>query len=254
MKSYLSNSPLDILKDKDIEKLRLLEECSDLDFVKAVGILELDPKRDFRFVDLTNVDLSGVRTDDFDFAGAITGESTETLFPSMIDWERSIGSRKRLADAAHRDLDRDPSSDSFIDSERRYLEGLRSKVMEGDALAMFELGMEVLRGTAYKPNPREAVSLFERAAKQDLRGGLNTLADCYFMGIGAEVDIEKANELYARAAELGSSYAMMCLSYSLAFGLGMPHRKLREAEDWYRRAKDLQQSQRDIPEFSGQQP
>ncbi|MEL6467943.1 MAG: helix-turn-helix domain-containing protein [Pseudomonadota bacterium] len=52
----------------------------DLDFAKAVEILELDPARDFRNSDLTGIDLSGCTPEEYDFTGAVIDGEMEDFF------------------------------------------------------------------------------------------------------------------------------------------------------------------------------
>ena len=50
--------------------------------------------------------------------------------------------------------------------------------------------------------------------------GLSELGDCYYHGVGTNVDRQKAFELYQKAANLGNSSGMNNLGYCYQNGIG----------------------------------
>lgn len=62
--------PLQNLSHSDLKKLRDLIDEPNLSFYRAVEILGLDPKRDFRGSDLSGIRFDGMDTSEFDLTGA----------------------------------------------------------------------------------------------------------------------------------------------------------------------------------------
>lgn len=74
MKTPKFANPLDALTSADFNKLHELEACSDLDFLKAVEILGLNPESDFKNSNLSGISFQDMDLLDFDFTGAeLTG-------------------------------------------------------------------------------------------------------------------------------------------------------------------------------------
>lgn len=71
MKRIQVSNPIGDLSHVDFSKLLALEECTNLTFLKAVEILELNAARDFRYTDLSGVDFGDADLSDFDLTGAI---------------------------------------------------------------------------------------------------------------------------------------------------------------------------------------
>ncbi|WP_299867673.1 pentapeptide repeat-containing protein [uncultured Roseobacter sp.] len=63
-------NPFDCLSDEDRERIEALEQCENLDFIKAVDILCLEPSNDFKYADFSGMNFEGKELSHFDFSGA----------------------------------------------------------------------------------------------------------------------------------------------------------------------------------------
>jgi len=72
MKRPKFTNPLDALSEECFRKLKRLEECPNLDFLRAVKILGLDPGEDFRHANLSGISFDGMDLREFDLTGADT--------------------------------------------------------------------------------------------------------------------------------------------------------------------------------------
>ena len=68
-------------------------------------------------------------------------------------------------------------------------------------MAQYNLGVCYYNGTVVKQNVQKAVELFQKAADQGHAGAQYNLAVYYHNGTGVEQNISKAVELYQKAAD-----------------------------------------------------
>uniref|UniRef100_A0A7S0GNJ1 Uncharacterized protein n=1 Tax=Proboscia inermis TaxID=420281 RepID=A0A7S0GNJ1_9STRA len=99
-------------------------------------------------------------------------------------------------------------TDPFDDAQEAesILRSLRLAAAQGDARSQLQLGTHYYlgEGGVGDVNPIEAVRWFERAADQGLAHAQFNLGFCYSVGMGVtEVDVERATELFLKAAEQG---------------------------------------------------
>lgn len=92
MKRFPLGNPLTLLGPKSLRKLKLLEECSDLNFIKASEILGLDPEVDFRFSDLSGINFDLQDLNEFDFTGCVINNCSweGTVPPQGIERKSDI--------------------------------------------------------------------------------------------------------------------------------------------------------------------
>ncbi len=67
------------------------------------------------------------------------------------------------------------------------------------------------RGEGIEKDWDEAFKWYEKAASHDIPLAVRQLARMYFSGEGCETNLEKALELYNKAADLGDAGAMLSL-------------------------------------------
>ena len=84
---------------------------------------------------------------------------------------------------------------------------------QGDVGAQTEVGQAYMRGIGVDPNPAEAFSWLSKTAAANHPKGVGLLGRCYEDGKGTTADLNKALELYLKAAELGNLEAMGNLSF-----------------------------------------
>jgi TPR repeat protein len=108
----------------------------------------------------------------------------------------------------------------------------------GDADAMSNLGMNYDEGLGVAKDQAKAVALYQKSAEQDNAGAINNLGWAYERGIGGlPKDINKANELYLKSADLGEESAMFNYGESLLNGDGVA-KNTTEALVWINKALD----------------
>lgn len=87
-------------------------------------------------------------------------------------------------------------------------------------------------------NVNQAIYWLEKAVKQNQSEAATELAVLYDEGKLVRRDIQKANELYRKAAELGDSYGAYCYAYAYEVGDGVDIDK-DTAFKWMKKAAEL---------------
>lgn len=82
-----------------------------------------------------------------------------------------------------------------------------------DPIAFYNLGQCYFHGIGTEVDTRKAKEHFERAAFKNYRNGYQMLAFCYYSGKGVEVDKSKAKDIYMIAAEKGCRYSKKILNH-----------------------------------------
>lgn len=88
---------------------------------------------------------------------------------------------------------------------------------EGDAQALYELGLELYQGESRRQS-RKAVECFRRAADAGLAEALAMLGECYASGVGVERCAARAVQCWKQAAGRGCVLAMGFLADYYAEG------------------------------------
>jgi TPR repeat protein len=112
---------------------------------------------------------------------------------------------------------------------------LKAKAEAGDAAAQTSLGWAYQKGNSTKPDMKEAVKWFQKAADQNYPDGLAALGEMMQAGQGISVDPTNAARLYRLAAEKGSVSGQYNLAYMYEQGIGMDKNEV-EAAKWYEQA------------------
>ncbi len=122
---------------------------------------------------------------------------------------------------------------------RRSADFLEKAAEAGDAEAAILLGRLILmQGAEIERLPEEAGRWFERAAESDSPAAIFLLAQVREEGLGgAEPDLERARELYAKAAAMEHGPSLLKLGYFYERGLG-GEADVDEAIRLYRRAAE----------------
>ena len=82
-------------------------------------------------------------------------------------------------------------------------EKLLAAAEAGFAEAQCALGNLLYFGKTGRKDYNQAVYWYEKAVEQNHAEACYRLGGCYEYGMGVEKDIDKANELYAKASQLG---------------------------------------------------
>lgn len=123
---------------------------------------------------------------------------------------------RKAAKALYHQLDRDAIPHSHREGKRFYfklVELYRQAAEKGYAKAQYRLGLFYSAGLGADPNDcagqndLKAVKWLKAAADQGLTEALFELGDCYACGFGVRQDVDKAIELYRRAAGQGHAKA-----------------------------------------------
>ncbi len=96
--------------------------------------------------------------------------------------------------------------------------GLRRAALEGDANAVYELGVRAGDGIGMARDAKLAMRLFERAAAAGSAPAQFRLANIFEKGIGTARDAKLATNWYKRAADKGNAKAMHNLAVLIAEG------------------------------------
>ena len=96
--------------------------------------------------------------------------------------------------------------------------GLRRAALEGDANAVYELGVRAGDGIGMARDPKLALRLFERAAAAGSAPAQFRIANIFEKGIGTTRDAKLAMNWYKRAADKGNAKAMHNLAVLIAEG------------------------------------
>ena len=111
----------------------------------------------------------------------------------------------------------------------------RADMGEGRAQVLLGLVYE-MGGAGLKPEPRQALAWFLKAADQGITWAQVWAADFYFSGSpGVDQDLSKALMLYRSAADRGDPKGAFFVGQIYFYGDGVPADH-REAAAWYRRA------------------
>lgn len=103
---------------------------------------------------------------------------------------------------------------------------------------LYELGLKHQKGEGMPRDLEKANELYLRAGELGYGRGFSKLGDNYRVGIGVKVDVPKAIELYNRACELGEGWGFFGLGILHDQGIGFPADP-REANRLYRKAGEL---------------
>jgi localization factor PodJL len=117
------------------------------------------------------------------------------------------------------------------------LEALKAKAESGDPTAQTELGWVYQKGTGVKPDMKEAVKWFQKAADQDYPAGLSALGEMTQAGQGVKANPARAAKLYRTAAEKGNAEGQYNLAYLYEQGIGVEKSETNAAK-WYELAAE----------------
>jgi TPR repeat protein len=101
---------------------------------------------------------------------------------------------------------------------------------EGDANAMYNLGLEYKDGKGVAQDYDKARQYFQKAADAGNPGALYNLGRLYLYVQGVAVDYNKARELFQKGADAGNDYAVNGLGvlYKSGQGVAQDYNKARE--------------------------
>lgn len=98
---------------------------------------------------------------------------------------------------------------------------LKSKALQGNAKAQFDLGVSYRFGRGVPRNDAEAVKWYRRAAEQGYAKAQYNVGVCYDFGTGIPKDHSEATMWYRKAAEQGHAKAQYNLGVSYKYGQGI---------------------------------
>jgi TPR repeat protein len=75
-------------------------------------------------------------------------------------------------------------------------------------IAMNLLGLCYTYGIHVKPNEVAEAECFKKSADRNNAYGLGNLAECYYVGCGVPLDLDKSFELYVKSAHLGCASSL----------------------------------------------
>jgi len=117
------------------------------------------------------------------------------------------------------------------------IDALKAKAEAGDAASQTSLGWAYQKGTGVRPDMKEAVKWFKKAADQNAPDALAALGEMTQAGRGVKCDVKEAARLYRLAAEKGSVAGQYNLAYLYEQGSGVDQSET-EAARWYQSAAE----------------
>ncbi|RIA84526.1 hypothetical protein C1645_412851 [Glomus cerebriforme] len=120
------------------------------------------------------------------------------------------------------------------DNKQKALELYQKATNLGNDLAQFKLAKMYMDGIGVSKNYDKTFELSKKLAK-NYSCGINLLGCCYVRGIGTHIDLQKAFELYQRAADLGNLQGISNLGncYKEGFGTDI---NIQKAFELYQKA------------------
>ena len=120
-------------------------------------------------------------------------------------------------------------------NSRNKIDLLICEVNDGNADAMYNLGLRYEKGRGVPENKAKAIELYREAAAKENSNAIARLGLCYELGIGLEKNVDEAVRLWHQAGELKNSFAMCKLGSCYETGLGVKKDVVKAAE-WYEKA------------------
>ncbi len=106
------------------------------------------------------------------------------------------------------------------------------------ALELVTLGIRYEKGDGLPPDIDKANQLYQKACELGCGEGYNRLGESYLHGKGVQEDIYKANALFRKAGDLGCGEGYNSLARNYFFGEGVP-KNLSQAVELFQKAGDL---------------
>lgn len=106
-----------------------------------------------------------------------------------------------------------------------------------DADAQYELGKRYLNGEGVAEDKYKAMELFHKAAEQGSTRALVLLGTCYLYGKGVQLDEVEGARMLRKAAEQGDAQAQNAIGICYRDGKGVA-KDVVEAAKWYRKAAE----------------
>lgn len=100
------------------------------------------------------------------------------------------------------------------------------------------LGIKYEKGDGVAPDIDKANQLYQKAAESGDGKGYNRLGENYLRGNGVPQNIERANALFQKAGELGCGEGYNTLARNYFFGVGVP-KNINQAISLFQKAGDL---------------
>lgn len=134
--------------------------------------------------------------------------------------------------------------------------------LDAQVEAIYKLGLDYLMGGEVMQDYEKAMACFHKIFPLGHSGAAYELGNCYYLGLGGDVDKRWARILFTAAAEAGNAEAMykvglICegigeANFSLYGNPDYTQRGLRDAAGWYRKAssKGHLEAQRRLEELN----
>lgn len=115
---------------------------------------------------------------------------------------------------------------------------LESRAKKGDVVAMHELGLRFERGAGVERDVNKAVELYHKAAEKGYARSQFNLGIAYSQGLGVKRDTKQAAEWYIKSAEQGFTLAEHNLGTMYLSGSNGVYQDPAKAVDYLTRAAD----------------
>jgi uncharacterized protein len=134
-----------------------------------------------------------------------------------------------------------------VKSDKRAFELYSKAAAGGSAVGMDNLASAYVRGTYVKQDFNQALDWYEKAIENGNEGSLQSIGNMYFNGQGVPKDYETAARYFQQAVDLNNSYSMRFLANMYEAGLlGPPN--LQKANELRARAQQVDPTGSQQPE------
>lgn len=125
------------------------------------------------------------------------------------------------------------------DEYPKAIEWLKYYAQLGDAYAQFNLGTAYAKGLGVEVDLNRAIELWQLAANKNVPEAYFSLGSSYFYGLGVQQDIQQAQYYYLKAAELDVSEGMVGFALIVQEQSDRQPKGLYLAEEWLKKAVKL---------------
>ena len=160
-----------------------------------------------------------------------------TIFEELVKQKKNPYAYLGLAHSYANGLGRSVAPDKAAVLYQEAIRAFEKEATEGDARALFEIGVCYRRGEGVEQSDAKAVEYYKSALSGGYLGAANNLGIMYAEGLGVEKDVDEAVRYYRIAAEAGRADSQTLLANCYFQGVGV-RQDYDEAFAWFQKAAD----------------
>lgn len=160
-----------------------------------------------------------------------------TIFEELVKQKKNPYAYLGLAHSYANELGRSVSPDKATALYQEAIRMFEKEASEGEARALFEIGVCYRRGEGVEQSDTKAVEYYKSALAWGCLDAANNLGLMYAQGLGVEKDVVEAVRYYRMAAEAGQADSQTLLANCYFQGVGV-RQDYGEAFAWFKKAAD----------------